>query len=580
VALLAVTAVAARGLDDGWGDRMHAAALVERFADAWADRDVAALYELIDPTSRSGLSPERFRELHRDADATATTERVDVGAPVSHGDVHDVPVTVHTRMFGELRATLRVRTTGDGEATRVRWSPEMTFPGLRAGETVSRTTRMPPRADLLDRDGRVIVSGPARRPTDGPYADAARAVAGWLGPAHPDDRPALERLGVPSDVHVGAGGLERLLDEALTGRPGGVLRAGDRVLAKADPVAAGPVRSAVSLPLIQTMRAAQSTAPSTHGAVALNARTGEVLAFDGVAWSALQPPGSVMKIVTVAAALEHGVTRRSARYASTTRAAGIENADGARCGGTLTVAFARSCNSVFAPMAQRLGAERLVRAAERFGFNRPLGVAGSAVSSVPWPNGPGELAQTGIGQARTTATPLQVALVTATIANDGRRPTPTFLRRTDPADAVRVVSPTVARQVRRLMVAAVADGTGGAAGVPGLTVAGKTGTAELRATQGVACEPPAVSGAGAPALGACGNRDGRSTTAWMTAFADAADGTPGDPIVVTVMRAENHQGGRTAAPVAAAVLAAAHADADAPVDTAPPRAEPGARPAR
>lgn len=556
-ALLLVLVAAVRPGAGSWGDGVREAMLVDRAVDAWAQRDADALYALIDPTSRSGLSRERFAELHRRADTTATTVRVVPGDPTRRDGAYDVPVIVHTRMFGPLEGVLRVALAGSGSDARVRWSPSMVFPGLRSGEALTRATRMPDRADLLDRDGRVIATGRDRRSPDGPYADAARAIAGGLGPATTEDRPALERLGVPTDVHVGTTGLERMLNGELVGRPGGVLRAGERILGQVDPVAAPPVRSSVSLPLVQRMRVAQQSAPSTHGAVALNARTGEVLAFDGVAWSALQPPGSVMKIVTAAAALQTGVARPESRYPRVTEAVGIQNADGETCGGTLTASFARSCNSVFGPLAVRLGSPRLIRAAERFGFNRPVGVPGAAVSTVPAPDGPGELAQTGIGQARTTATPLQIALVTATIANDGRRPAVTFVRRTTPAPTARVVDPRTARQVQRLMVAAVADGTGRAAAVPGVTVAGKTGTAELRQTQGIACEPPVVADDGTPTLGACGNRDGRSTTAWMTAYAPA-DGSSGrDRVVVTVMRAENHQGGRTAAPVAGAVLDAA-----------------------
>src|SRR5690606_26484674 len=147
-------------------------------------------------------------------------------------------------------------------------------------------------------------------------------------------------------------------------------------------------------------------------------------------------------------------------YEVLTEALGIQNSNEEPCGGTLVNSFAHSCNSVFAPLAVKLGADRFVRDAERFGFNRPPEVPGARMSSVPDPAGVGELAQSGIGEARLQASPLQMVRVTARTANGGRQPELTFLRRTKDAPAERIISAKTARQMRQLMTAVVESGTG------------------------------------------------------------------------------------------------------------------------
>ena len=107
----------------------------------------------------------------------------------------------------------------------------------------------------------------------------------------------------------------------------------------------------------------------------------------------------------------------------------LNNANGEECGGTLELAFAVSCNSVFAPLGVKLGAARLVAAAERFGFNQEPGIAGAAESTLPAAaqiQGELDVGSTAIGQGQVLASALQMATVAATIADGGRRPTPTF----------------------------------------------------------------------------------------------------------------------------------------------------------
>jgi peptidoglycan glycosyltransferase len=164
----------------------------------------------------------------------------------------------------------------------------------------------------------------------------------------------------------------------------------------------------------------------------------------------------------------------------------LENANGEHCGGTFTNSFAESCNSVFAPLGVKVGAKRLVGAAERFGFNSPPTIPGALPSTLPAPDevgGPLAVGSTAIGQGKVLATPLQFAVVAATIADNGLRRAPTLLASARIAPAVRVTRRKVARQVERLMIGVVQFGTGTSASLaPAAQVAGKTGTAELVST--------------------------------------------------------------------------------------------------
>ncbi len=162
----------------------------------------------------------------------------------------------------------------------------------------------------------------------------------------------------------------------------------------------------------------------------------------------------------------------------------LENAHGEACGGTIENAFAHSCNSVFAPMGAELGAERLVAAAERFGFNQDPGLAGALRSTIPAAAEIGDdlaVGSTAIGQGQVLATPLAFAGIAGAIAEDGMLVRPT-LRKGAPPERARVTPAAVARTIGRYMRAVVTSGTGVAAAIPGVKVAGKTGTAELRDT--------------------------------------------------------------------------------------------------
>ncbi len=234
----------------------------------------------------------------------------------------------------------------------------------------------------------------------------------------------------------------------------------------------------------------------------------------------------------------------------------LNNANGEECGGSLELAFAVSCNSVFSPLGVKLGAARLVAMAERFGFNHDPGVPGAARSTLPAASAiQGELAvgSTAIGQGEVLATPLQMATVAATIADGGHRPAPA-LEMEAPRGGAQALSPAVARTVRHLMTEVVREGTGTSAAIPGVVVAGKTGTAELKTCSQSPSEERSDESEPSEATRRLRRRRKRrrNTDAWFAAFAPAVH----PKIAVCVMLVKDGAGGDTAAPVARQILEA------------------------
>jgi cell division protein FtsI/penicillin-binding protein 2 len=521
----------------------------ERYTRAWARGDWATMRRLLSSEARARTSLEEFRAAHQRAAATATATALRPGrAAEPRDDVVTVPVQVSTRMFGTITTELHLPIVEEDGEARVAWREHLAFPGMRPGEKLTRRTRLPTRATLTAADGTVLARGEDRVPED---PELAASIRGEIGPIPEARAEELRAKGVPSDAKVGISGLERALDDELRGTPGGELLAGDRVLARSEPRRAPRVRSTI-VPSIQRA-AVQALAGRLGGVVALDPRTGEIQAAAGIGLSGLQPPGSVFKIITLAGALRAGITSTKESFPvetfTTIEGVRLENANGEACGGTLIETFAHSCNSVFAPLGAELGAERLVRAAEDFGFNAPPGIAGAATSTIPAAAEIGDdlaVGSSAIGQGRVQATALQMAITAATIAERGQRPVPTLLRG-ERLRSIRAIGARTAQTVARAMRAVVENGTGGAAAVPGGRVAGKTGTAELRSTVAPQAAPGQEPVAPAPA------NDPTDTTAWFAAFA------PYDRprVAVAVMLVGAGAGGQTAAPAARTVLEAA-----------------------
>ena len=169
------------------------------------------------------------------------------------------PSRMITRAFGTIRGALFVPV----EEERVDWRPEMTFPGLRRGETLTRKTEAPKRAAIAARGGARIVSGPAdaRNVAGG----AAASIAGELGPPETQvERDALYARGFPEGTPVGASGLERALEPQVAGTPGGELLAGERTLAASEPRPAPEVRSTIDLDLQAAADHGARGAPRGH----------------------------------------------------------------------------------------------------------------------------------------------------------------------------------------------------------------------------------------------------------------------------------------------------------------------------
>jgi penicillin-binding protein A len=542
--------------------------LAERFASAWTRNDYAAMYGDIDAPSQRRISPSAFAAAYQVAARTATETNLKLTGR-AHGErsVIVVPMRVSTRLWGALSQGLRIRVRNTPAGPRVIWSHSLVFPGLRGGEVLTRRMTLPPRAPLLARDGSVLASGQATEAgaRNSPLGASAAAVVGDVGVVPRTRIADLEAQGVPPDAIVGVSGLELAFDDRLRGTPGGELLAGDRLLASVEAKPSGAVHTTLS-PSLQRV-ATEALGGQFGGIVAISPESGEILAVAGIGIDDLQPPGSTFKMVTLTAALEaKAATVKSVfPYATATTLDGVklENANGESCGGSLALAFAVSCNSVFAPLGVKVGAARLVATAERFGFNHPAGVAGAVESTLPPASqiqGELDVGSTAIGQGQVQASALQMVTIAATIADGGKRPTPTF--EPQHPTRVRVIGAATARTVRRLMIGVVREGTGTSAAIPGVVVAGKTGTAELGIPS---CPSKSEHGTGSEQSGASeeseakhggecssGSKDPQNTDAWFAAFAPALH----PRIAVGVLLVKDGAGGATAAPVARQVLEA------------------------
>jgi cell division protein FtsI/penicillin-binding protein 2 len=536
LAIIAFAVGAIVGAGPGGAER----ALAGRYVRAWSKGDFAQMYSLLDRSSQRRVPRALFaQELHTTA-ATATLIALHAGRVLGpYGNTIDVRTRVRTRIWGTLSETLVLPFSGSGSDARVHLAPELLFPGLRSHEQLRRRVTLPSRAPLLAADGTPLAEGPNR---SSPIPEVAGQIVGTLGLVPAALAGQYAGRGYPPNAHVGLDGLERIFEARLAGTFGGRLLAGHRLLASAAPIRSRAVKTTIS-PALESAAIA-ALGGSYAGMAVLNPRTGAVLALAGIAFSDAQPPGSTMKIITVTAALQAGVAKLSTQYpvqtAATIEGYSLQNANGEACGGTLLNAFAVSCNSVFAPLGVQVGARRLVAMAERFGFNQPSSIPGAAESTIPSAATIGDALAVGssaIGQGQVQSTPLQMADVAAAIAMGGRRPIPTLLAHQRPR-FVRVTSGRVAREVQQMMLAVVQSGTGTAAQIPGVAVAGKTGTAELKNTTGQNNTP----GANAP----------QNTDAWFVGYAPAGHAR----IVVGTLFPNAGFGGSTAAPPAREVIAA------------------------
>ncbi|MEZ3180102.1 penicillin-binding protein 2 [Streptomyces pimonensis] len=266
-------------------------------------------------------------------------------------------------------------------------------------------------------------------------------------------------------------------------------------------------------------------------------------------------PGSTFKVVTAAAALEEGLvddidakTDTPEPWIMPDTTTPLRNHGNIQCeNASLREALRVSCNSVFGKLSHQVGNEKMIEYAEKFGFNNPeLDTPVRAAESVfPEDNRP-QNAMAGIGQASNRATPLQMAMVTAAIANDGKLMKPYMvdqlkaanldtIETTEPQELSQPLSSENAQKIQEMMETVVEEGTGGNARIDGVTVGGKTGTAER-----------GVNNSGTP-------------YAWFISYAKTDEGSP---VAVAVVVEDSNatgadiSGGGLAAPIAKAVMEA------------------------
>ena len=385
-------------------------------------------------------------------------------------------------------------------------------------------------------------------------------------------------LGYDFALGIGRAGLERARNDALVGEKdeitsivedlSGKRKAGDSVVTNLDPGAQkvavdalGGRRGAVVAlePATGKVRVMAST-PGYDPNALRRASNYERLSnaphspLFNRATQAGYAPGSTMKIVTAAAALDSGQftpdSTVSGKSPIIVSGVPLKNFSNQQFGSiTLTTALTNSVNTVWAQVAERLGRGTMDDYMQRFGFGSDLPL--DYPDGQMFPSGvydDGELIDTdsqkvdigrvGIGQERLRVTPLQMATVAATVANGGVRMQTRFtsrivdpdgrtVERIEAEESERVMSVRSAQQLTQMMSNVVREGTGTAAALQGIEVAGKTGTAEL-------------------------NIPRRINQPWFVGFAPRSN--PKVAIAVTLENIVGAQGGVVAAPIAKQVM--------------------------
>ena len=360
-------------------------------------------------------------------------------------------------------------------------------------------------------------------------AESIQQADGTYARSYPNGNLAAHAVGYYSQQY-GTMGIENTQNDTLTGskdysswqnalnslagisEPGNSvqLTIDSRIQRAAEQALAGRVGAIVALDPRNGAVLAWASAPTfdntnIQAAIeAANASGGADTSMYDRATLALYTPGSTFKVLTLASALENGLATLDTTYDSPGRME-IGGADvvsiGERGHGKISLAkaFALSSNTVFGQVADGLGAEKLVATARAFGYGQQLGLDFTTAASVmpnPEEMTEWELAWAGagqpVGQGHTPgpqATVMQNALMAATIANNGIAMNPyvvsqilapdgTVLKTTRGRSLGQAVSSGTAAQVKQAMLDVVQNGTGSAAAIAGVKVAGKTGTAE------------------------------------------------------------------------------------------------------
>ena len=387
-------------------------------------------------------------------------------------------------------------------------------------------------------------------------------------------------LGYDYALGIGRAGLERERNAALVGEKdevtsivddlSGERRVGDNVVTNLDPRAQqvalnaldGRRGSVVALePATGKVRVMASTPGFDPNALRRPANYSRLSQAPNSplfnrATQAGYAPGSTMKVVTAAAALDSGEftpqSTVSGKSPIIVSGVPLKNFSDRQFGAIpLTTALTNSVNTVWAQVAQRLGRNRMAQYMERFGFGSdpPMDYPDAQMFAsgvydlrrnalIPASSRRVDIGRVAIGQERLRVTPLQMAMVAATVANGGVRMAPHItsrivdtdgrvVERIEPKASERVMSAESAGQLTQMMSDVVREGTGTAAALEGIEVAGKTGTAELNIAR-------------------------RINQPWFVGFAPRS--APKVAIAVTLENMIGGQGGVVAAPIAKQVM--------------------------
>ena len=530
----------------------------EDFFEAWNDRDYEAMNSFFTADTYLGahmlenqikgvLADGAIEDFEADSeDASAAIEPASEATTTAEVPFHVEFTSAAVSKSIQLEGEMSWERDDFNDQWEVEWHPSLMFPGSEGAARLQIATEWLERGSILDRDGRKLATGPVES-RKYPWGSLAGSVIGHIGAA---TKEQAAELGVEPGAFIGGSGLEAGLQDVLAGRPETTLQIVNKKgkvlesLGRRKGKAGKNVKTTLD---VEIQRGAENAyGGTTGGAVVMDPKTGDLMAivssspfnpggYVGVnvapfnrALEGNYPPGSSMKVVTAAAALDTGTVTPTTQLEGPAEYQGVRNFESGEFG---SISFAGavqfSVNTAFAQVALKLGEKKLSDYAERFGFNRvPDMPLGAAEPSFPAVNGAGDLMWASIGQAQVLATPLQMASVAATIANDGERMEPRITMLEEP-QGEQVVSKKTANTLTELMVNVVVGGTGQAARLSGIDVAGKTGTAEV-------------------------DVDGeRKNHAWFICFAPADD----PDLAIAVVSEYGGVGGQVAAPLARQILA-------------------------
>ena len=295
-------------------------------------------------------------------------------------------MVVHTRAFGTFRASLVA--AGQGPASVAVPRRRRSSPACAPGRDAHPRRRA---AAAARRSWPATARSLARGPdASSPIADVAGEIVGQVGPRARRGAPrARARAGYPPNARGRAHRARaRVRDRAR--RAAGRRAARRRPRARAPRARGRRRRAHLDRPGASSAPPSRRSPAATAAAAAVDPRTGEILALAGVAFSALQPPGSTFKIITArrrarGEASSRPRTPSRSRPRRCSRATKLANANGECCGGTLVAVLRQLVQLRLRAARRQARAPRLVATAERFGFNAPLGIPGAAESTIPPP---------------------------------------------------------------------------------------------------------------------------------------------------------------------------------------------------